>query len=130
MAIDYISTINEYLKSKASLAVATIYQDVFPDTAALEIITRHEATPTNTTRYLDGQFIGSLAFTYYVKSKKLKDIQEQCRKIISAITAQEVQLDGGLSIDIALQSEAYYVSEYETGELVYCVPFRVDFIKD
>jgi len=130
MATDYISTINEYLKSKASLAVSTIYQDAFPDTAALEIITRHEATPTNTIRYLDGQFQGSLAFTYYVKSKKLKDIQEQCRKIISAITAQEVQLDGGLSIDIALQSEAYFVSQYETGELVYCVPFRVDFIKD
>ena len=130
MATDYISTINEYLKSKATLAVSTVYQDVFPDTAALEIITRHEATPTNTKQYFTGAFMGTLSFTYYVKSKKLKDIQDQCRKIIGAITGTGVKIESGLSADIDLKSEAYFVSQYETGELVYCVPFQVRFIKD
>jgi hypothetical protein len=130
MGTDYISTINSFLKSKVSLAVTTVYQDVFPDDAPLEIITRHDTTATNIKRYFDGKYKGTLAFTYYVKSKKLKDVQEQCAKIISTITGKGLVIDTGLSADIELKSEAYFVSQYETGEFVYCVPFSVQFMKE
>jgi hypothetical protein len=130
MATDYITTINNYLKAKVTLAVTTVYQDVFPDDGALEIITRHDTTLTNVKRYYDGRFKGAFAFTYYVKSKKLKDVQEQCAKIISTITGKGLVIDTGLSADIELKSEAYFVSQYETGEFVYCVPFSVQFMKE
>ncbi len=130
MASDYISAINTYLKEKVTLGVSVVYQDSFPDDGTLEIMTRHETTLTNVKRYYNEKFRASVAFSYYVKAKSLKDVQAQCQKIIGAITGTGVLIGSEISADIELKSEAFFVSQYETGEYVYCVPFEVQFIKE
>ena len=125
---DIVKVINDYLTATISPYTA-IYQDVFPDATTNEIMCRHEPTPTNVKRYMNGSVLGVLHFTYYCKSKSLPTIQTACQNIINAIGGKRFDIENSLTIDVEQLSEPSFVERRDTREIIYTLPFEIQFTR-
>ena len=125
---DLVKEISDYVKNKVP-AILKIYQDVLPGITSEEISVRHEATPTNTRTYFDGTQIGTLHFTFYLKSKTLATVQNNSSLIADALNVSKVGLKNNLELNIVQLSEPYFVEQLETKELIYTLPFEINYTK-
>ena len=73
-------TLNAYLLANGITEVTVIHNDIFPDAASLEIISRHDPSSAKSTEYIDGSSVGSLQISYYVRGTL-----KQCREILEKI---------------------------------------------
>lgn len=126
--INIISEINKYLTSKIT-PYSTIYQNAFTLQGTEEIICRQEPSEAVETRYLDGKRSGIVNFSYYAKSKDQKKAREQLDIIVNTLDLAGItEITGGLFISIEAVTLPAYVSKTDTGEHIFSISFKMNYI--
>ena len=99
--------INAWVEEQLNLA--TIYNDVIPDTAKDAICLRYDPAPAAERRYTDGTRLLKWNLTYYVRNAKQAKARENADKITAALDGAEIY---DAESDITIETEAATLPQF------------------